>query len=1082
MGVKALVLGPVEVWVGERQVNLGGPKPRTLLAALLLQPRQVVPVERLIDLIWDESPPQTAGALVHTYVSSLRRALDKALITRAPGYVLDIDSDVEMFGRHITTARQAERANDAGTAITHYRHGLALWRGPALHGVEAQFARGHALTLCEQKLSAEEGLGRCELNQGRVEDAIVRLSALANAHPAREDTRELLMRAFHRAGRQADALNVYRDAREYLLDELGIEPGDKLRELQTAILNGTVECAAPEPLSRTVPIAAPVAIKPQVVPHHLPPDISDFTGRQEALKQVLGLCEAQEHRTATPTVVISGFGGAGKSALAVHAAHLLRKDYPDGQLFADLRGAGRDLEPQEVLGRFLGLLGIPGNDQPTAPDERVELYRRTVADRRLVIVLDNARSEAQVRLLLPGNANCFVIITSRSRLTGLEGAEPIELGFLSDEISAEMLSRIIGVQRVSAEPDAAQRIAALCGGVPLALRAAGAKLLARPHWPLKTLAKRLSDERRRLDELETGDLAIRSSLKLNYAELDAVHRKAFHLLSLLDLPDFGAWVAAPLLDISPYDAEDLVEHLVDLRLVDVAGVDQIGRVRYRFHDLVQLFGTEQAAVEPATEVTEAVSRTLATWLALVETGVKKLPRVMLGLRPQLAATVELDPRLAEDVEENPIGWLYSETGAVVRAVERGHDLGVDELTMTVITSLLSSPFAARNDFGNWQRTHEVALKAVRERGNRRAEAVLLAGLGQLRYQQDDFAAALRSFEQAKTIAEEIDEPDTLAVAYVGMGTVRRDLAEFDQARELLDRAIAVGDNGIVAAASYGVGSIHRDHGDLDEATRAFERCVELYQSLDDQRGEALALRGLSLCLRAAGTFAEAVELSREAEQILREAGDELGATYAAQSLAKASLRAGELEGVEDLLTECLQVCTRQHDRFGVALMTRTLGEVALAQGNDEEAADLLEDALAQWTTLGLPIWQARTMRDLAAATDDDKIWSAAQSLFASLGAREAAELSNLTPADWRERHVRTNRPYERAFRSEEKGVRRGGGRRRPSTSCCPRRRGATRPSRRGRPTGRPRSARPAGRGRPRSGSARPAPGRRRTTR
>lgn len=996
MGVKALVLGPVEVWVGERQVNLGGPKPRTLLAALLLQPRQVVPVERLIDLIWDESPPQTAGALVHTYVSSLRRALGKALITRAPGYVLDVDSDVEMFGRHVTTARQAERANDPGTAVTHYRQGLALWRGPALHGVDATFARGHALTLEEQKLSAEEGLSRCELQQGRVDEAITRLSALANAHPAREDTRELLMRALHRAGRQADALNVYRDVREYLLDELGIEPGDRLRELQTAILNGSVEGAAAEPLS-----APPVVIRPQVVPHHLPPDISDFTGRQEALKQVLGLCEAPQESTATPTVVISGFGGAGKSALAVHAAHLLRRTYPDGQLFADLRGAGRDLEPQEVLGRFLGLLGVPGNDQPAAHDERVELYRRTVADRRLVIVLDNARSEAQVRPLLPGNANCFVIITSRSRLTGLEGAEPIELGFLSDEISAEMLSRIIGGPRVNAEPDAAQRIAALCGGVPLALRAAGAKLLARPHWPLKTLAKRLSDERRRLDELEMGDLAIRSSLKLNYAELDPLHRKAFHLLSLLDLPDFGAWVAAPLLDISPYDAEDVVEHLVDLRLVDVAGVDQIGRVRYRFHDLVQLFGTEQAVVEPAHEVTEAVTRTLATWLALVETAVQKLPRVTLGLRPQLTAEIEVDPRLAEDVEEDPNGWLHSETGAVVRAVERGHDLGVDELTTTVITSLLSSPFAARNEFGNWQRTHEVALRAARERGNRRAEAVLLAGLGQLRYEQDDFAAALANFEQAKAIAEEIGETETLAVAYVGMGTVRRDLAEFDQARALLEKAITLGDNGVVAAARYGVGAIHRDHGDLDEATRAFERCVELYRSLDDQRGEALALRGLSLCHRAAGAFAEAVDLSQEAEQILRDAGDELGATYAAQSLAKASLRAGELDGVEDILAECLEVCTRQRDRFGIALMTRTLGEAALAQGRDDEAAGLLEDALGQWTALGLPIWQARTMRDLAAATGDEEKWLRAKELFASLGAREAGELAGLSAEEWR---------------------------------------------------------------------------------
>ncbi|GLZ29502.1 SARP family transcriptional regulator [Lentzea sp. NBRC 105346] len=998
--VRALALGPIEVWVDGRQVNLGGPKPRTLLAALLLQPRQVVPVERLIDLIWDESPPQTAGALVHTYVSSLRRALDKALVTRAPGYLLNIaaeHSDIELFGRHLTAAREAERAGEHEQAIEQYQAALGLWRGPALHGVEASFARGRALQLEESRLGAEEALGRCELAAGRVEDAIARLSSVATAYPSREETRDLLMRALYRAGRQADALAVYRDARTYLLDELGIEPGEQLRELHNQILNGTL--AAPVKVVPPPPRAEP---RPHVVPHHLPPDISDFTGREDALKHVLTIADSADTGTATPTVVISGFGGAGKSALAVHAAHLLRKSYPDGQLFADLRGAGRDLDTHEVLGRFLGLLGVAAPDQPDAPDERVELYRRTVADRRLVILLDNARNEQQVRGLLPGNPNCFVIITSRSRLTGIEGASPLELDFLTPDVSAEMLSRIIGDARVTAEPEAAQRICDLCGGVPLALRAAGAKLLARPHWPLKTLAKRLSDERRRLDELAVGDLAIRSSLQLNYAELDELHRRAFHLLSLLDLPDFGSWVAAPLLGVALDEAEDIVEHLVELRLVDVIGVDQIGRVRYRFHDLVQLFGAEQAKAEDPEAVTTAVSRTLATWMALVEAGSECLPRVTLGLRPQLELEVDVDPALAEEVEEDPTGWLRSETAAVVRAVERAHDLGVDEITTTLITSLLSSPFAARNEFGGWQRTHEVALRSARSRGNRRAEAVLLAGLGQLRYEQDDFTLALENFQQAAMFAEEVGDRSTLAVALVGMGTVRRDLAEFDEARKLLDRAVELGDAGVVAAASYGVGAIHRDHGDLPAAVEAFDRCVRLYQELGDQRGAALALRGLSLCHRATGEYGQAVELSRSAEEILREAGDELGATYAAQSLAKALFRNGTVAGVAELLEACLEVCTRQHDRFGVALVTRTQGEFALAQGELDEATASLTEALGQWTELGLPIWRARTLRDLAAATNDDTRWQEAVALFTELGSRETTELADMTPAKWAE--------------------------------------------------------------------------------
>lgn len=985
-----LALGPIEVWNGGRQVALGGPKPKTLLVALLLQPGQVVPVERLIDMIWDESPPQSAGALVHTYVSALRREAGRALVTRAPGYVLDVEySDVEEFMRHVSLARQAERDGDPATACRHYEQGLALWRGPALHGIEASFARGQALALEETRLSAEEGLGRCELAQGRFEDAIGRLSALAHSHPAREDTRVLLMSALYRAGRQADALDVYREARTHLHDELGIEPGEKLQQMHRQLLVGVLE-------------APPAVVTPPVrdvvlVPHHLPPDISDFTGRKDALRQVLAVADAPANTTSTPTVVISGFGGVGKSALAVRATHLLRRHYADGQLFADLRGAERDLQSHEVLGRFLGLLGVPGKDQPDGIDERVELYRRLVTDRKLVIVLDNARSERQVRSLLPGNPNCFVIITSRSRLTGLEGAEPVELDLLQPDVSAEMLSRIVGHQRVDREPEAARHIVELCGGVPLALRAAAAKLLARPHWPLRMLAQRLSDERRRLDELTVGDLAIRSSLGLNYAELDEPHRTAFHLLALLDLPDFGAWVAAPLLGVDVVEAEDVVEHLVELRLLDVVGVDHLGRVRYRFHDLVQLYGAEQAPL--GDDVTAAVGRLLATWVVLVEAGTKDLPRVTRGLAPRLGREEQVDPRLVEEVEQNPTGWQHSETAAVVRAVERAHDLGVDENALTLITSLLSSSFSAHNEFDGWQRTHDVALRAARARGNRAAEAVVLTGLGKLRYEQDDFDAALANFQQAADGAELVEDDATLAVALVGLGTVYRDLASFTLARSMLDRAVVLGDDEVVAAAAYGLGAIHRDLGDIAAAEASLERSLSFYRQFGDQRGTALALRGISLCHRASGEFLKAVDLSREAVALLRAADDELGVVYAKQSLVKASLRAGLFDGLDELLAECAEVCDRKRDRFGLALMARTRGELALALGRPDAAA-LLSQALVLWTELGAPLWRARTMRDLAAATRNEETWAAALELFRSLGVREADELAGMTAAEW----------------------------------------------------------------------------------
>ncbi|WP_436493159.1 BTAD domain-containing putative transcriptional regulator [Actinokineospora sp. HUAS TT18] len=1019
--MRILVLGPVEVRSGNTAVNLGGPKPKALLAALVTQPRQVVSIDRLVDLIWDERPPQSATALVHTYISLLRRGLADAgrkgvLATKAPGYLLDIadeDSDLGLFELSLDAARQAERTAEFGDAAGHYAAALALWRGQPFGGVDAEFARRRAEGLQEQWLGAEDGLARCHLAEGRAEEVADRLRRLVAGHPLREETRGLLMRALYETGRQADALAVYRDGRTHLLDELGIEPGARLRELHAAILDGSLRTSTVPSQRAHSPAIVPVTVgapalpaEPVVVPRNLPPDIGDFTGRDEHLATVLDFA-AKDSGNSASTVVVSGFGGAGKSALAIHAAHRLRERYPDGQLFADLRGSDRDLGAFEVLGRFLGAFGITGPELPADLDDRVELYRRTVSGRRVVIVLDNAREEQQVRPLLPGHGSSLVIVTSRSRLTGLEGAEPVELDFFGTAASVEMLRKIIGAERVDSQLAQAERIADLCGGIPLAIRAAAAKLLARPHWPLKSLAARLSDEHRRLDELAMGDLAIRSSLRLNYAELDDQQRRAFHLLCLLDLPDFGWWLAAPLLDVSLEEAEDIVEQLVDLRLLDVAGVDSIGRVRYRFHDLVQLFGAEHAAAdEPSDLVAAAVSRTLATWMALVEAGSRKLPRVTLGLRPQLASSIEVDPRLIEETEDDPTDWLKSETGAVVRAVERAHELGIDGMTTLLITSLLSSPFAARNEFDGWQRTHEVALSAARSNHDRQAEAVVLTGLGQLYYEKDDFPAALTHFTQALTHAEAIGDETTKAIALIGVGTVQREQADFAAARATLaaaaDLAESTGDRAVIAAARYGLGAISRDHGDLADATAEFRRCVELYQAADDPRGAALGLRGLSLCHRAAGEHAAAAALSAEAAELLTAAGDELGAVYARQSWAKASFRAGTLTDVEDTLETARRSCTQQCDRFGVALITRTLGELHLALGDLDKAKELLVDALARWTELGLPLWRGRTLRDLAAADAQsaDEHWAAARALFAETGARELTELASLTPAAW----------------------------------------------------------------------------------
>ncbi|MBP2324414.1 tetratricopeptide (TPR) repeat protein [Kibdelosporangium banguiense] len=732
---------------------------------------------------------------------------------------------------------------------------------------------------------------------------------------------------------------------------------------------------------------------PATRPRNLPPDVADFTGREQDLKTILRLGETAGQRT----VVVSGFGGVGKSALAVHAAYLLSSQFPDGQLFVDLRGAD---QAHEVLGRLLQTIGMPAGAVPASTEERIEQYRSRIASRRFVIVLDNARNEQQVRPLLPGEPGCLLVITSRSRLAGL-GAEAVELNFLTLDDGVHLLSNILGDERVASQGADAGRIVELCGGLPLAIRAAGAKLLAQPDWPLNALIVRLADERRRLDELTVGDLAIRSSLGLNYAELDERQRRAFHLLCLLDLPDFGWWPVVALLGVSPRDAEDMVEHLVDLRLVDVAGVDAIGRVRYRLHDLVQLFGAEQH--ESGVGVAAAVSRAVATWTVLVEECARDLPQVTVPLLPPQTPDIVVDPLLTDDAVHDPGEWLKSETAAVTRMIERAHELGVDHGAIVALAARLAAPFAARNEFGEWKRVLQAGLAAARIIGDAAAEAVMLTGLGQAHAELDAFTEALAYFQQASTMA---GDEQTRAIALVGMGSVHRELASYTTAVADLTAAADSGYPAVVAAANYGLGAISRDHGDIPGATAHFQNCADTYRQIGDLRGAALALRGLSLCHRAVDEYAVAAELAGQSAALLNEIGDELGTAYARQSWAKASMRLGEYSEAIRVLGSCLYTCTRRHDRFGVALMTRTLGEVHLAAGDLVAAQETLGAALDLWTELDLPLWQARTLRDLAAATapDDpataDAYWARARGLSEASQGRESSELAALSPAAW----------------------------------------------------------------------------------
>jgi DNA-binding SARP family transcriptional activator len=600
--VEYRLLGPVAVLHDGAPVALGGAGPRTVLARLLVDASRDASMDRLIDDVWGDGPPSTARNLVQQYVSRLRGALAAAglagrLLSGPSGYRLLVERgqlDLHRFEELVASADRARALGDYATVADLLRTALALWRGPALTGVASESrVRAAGIRLEEQRLAALELRIDADLRLGRDQAVVCELFELVATHPLRERLVELLMTSLHRAGRPADALRAYRTVEERLRGELGIAPGPDLQRLAASI-----RAHAPVLDASALP-----ARRGRAAACQLPADLAHFCGRSEqvaALREMLIGRRSRSLRVA----VVSGRAGVGKTALAVHVAHQLREEFPDGQLYAQLRGA--DDEPREAGEALASLLRGLGIDAvPDGLPARCELYRTEMASLRAVVLLDGAADESQVRPLLPGGESCGVLITSRSRLAGIETAQGLDVGLFTEEEALSLLAHVAGRERCSAEPEAAAGIVRLCGRLPLAIRIAGARLAVRPHWTLSEVEKRLEPEERRLDVLAVGDLNVRSSFTSGYRSLDGRERRAFRLLGLLDAPSVTACVASPLLGVPIDDAEELLERLVDLQLAEIAGHDAAGEPRYRMHDLLRLYARERAAAEEGPEVRRA---------------------------------------------------------------------------------------------------------------------------------------------------------------------------------------------------------------------------------------------------------------------------------------------------------------------------------------------------------------------------------------------------------------------------------------------------------------------------------------------
>ncbi len=1025
------VLGSFEVWADGRQLELTAAKQQALLVTGVLDANRVVSVARLVDAIWGDDPPNTAAALVQTYVHGLRRLLHQpdqppVIATRPPGYLVRVEPgqlDLHTFERLLAEGRAAAAQGDDRAAAQALRAGLTLWRGRALEGLQTPVLRSESARLEHLRMSALEERISAELRLGQLAPLVAELTGLIAAHPWREGLRGQLMLALHGLSRQAEALDAYREARAVLSAELGIDPGAELQGLHQAILRG--DPPQYRPVAEAGPSvqpggtgaltvgpggliegSGPELVPVRTIPSQLPPAIADLTGRQSEIAKLREALSSAPEADHPVLCAISGKAGSGKTALALSVAHLVRSTFPDGQLFARLQGGdpGSAAVPHDIVGAFLRALGVDAARLPEGVEERTALLRSLLAERRVLIVLDDAACEAQVRPLLPAHPGCAVLVTSRTALVGLDGRAAVPLDVLDAVDATALLGRIAGPDRVAAEPAAAAEIVALCGGLPLAVRIAGARLASRGQWPLSVLAARLRDGYRRLDELTAGDMGVRASLELSYRGVSEPERAAFRALGALGVPDFSPWLLGPLLDIGVADAERLADRLADAQLLDPAGVGADGEIRYRMHDLIRLYANERAAAEEPTDARrEALTRVLSCLLVILEEVWARTASGAVRRRPLHDPEHLPAPSRPVPAPVNGDAWLEAERWTLVAAVERASELGLHGPACD-LAALLSSSLRIHNRFDEWWRTHDAALAAARAAGDRRGEAALLFGLGQLRYEQDRFEDARVYFEAALSISAEIAEPYCEAGCLTALATVHSEQGRFAEALQLLPRAIAicreVDDSDTLAEAAYRVGYVHREVGQFAEALSASQEALELYTAAGNRRGEGLTLRSIGLVHRAVGALDEAQEAFERAVAVFCDTGDRLLQAYSLQSLAKVHIRQGRSVRARKPLAECLAICEGLGDSFGTALMLRTIGELHLAEGELDQALNYLTAATARWELLELPLFRARTQRDLAELHErrgDRDAAAAVRAMaletFREYGSREYDELS-----------------------------------------------------------------------------------------
>jgi DNA-binding SARP family transcriptional activator/Tfp pilus assembly protein PilF len=955
-GLSFVVLGPVGILVDGRQRSVARAQARGVLALLALNAGRALSRQAVADALWGDTAPTTARAQVQNAIHQIRGVLADAghsglIETASFGYRLCVEPeqvDAGRFDRLLGEARNTVRQHAHDVASRLFRAALDLCAGEPLLDAAGAFVESARARLNDARLTAVEDLADLDLSHGRPELVADELAPIVHAYPVRERLRSRLMLALYRSGRPSDALRVCREYRQLLAEREGLDPGPEITELEMLILRGdpslTPRPAAPV---ATFATAAPEP-HPMPVPAQLPPDPATFTGRTAYLDRLDTLLPGPGPGQPIVISAVSGAAGFGKTALAVHWGHRVRDRFPDGQLFVDLQGYSADtpLEPVKALARFLRALGVPPAQIPDEVHEASGLFRSLVADRRLLLLLDNARGVEQVRPLLPGSPTCLVVVTSRDRLDGLaavDGADRIDLDVLQPDEAHALLRRLIRADRVDADRAGTIELARLCAYLPLALRIAAARLNTGLHRRVADLVAELSSDNRLSALAVRGDerAAIRATFELSYRALPPAAQRVFRLIGLVPGPDITVAAVAALVGADTSSAGWQLATLTGAHLVD----ERDGG-RFTQHDLLRAYAKERAHDdEDDSDRTAAWHRLLGYYLSTVEQAARLVSPQML----RLPAPVELP-----DVDSFPdaasaSAWLDAERSNLVAAVRRAAEVG-PRPSAWLLADALRGYFTQRICAADWRAAAEAGLAAAETEGVPSAQAAGHLSLGALHLRLSRYPESIRRHATALSLAEQGGWLAGQAATLNNLATLYHMTNRPTLAAEIYTKALALnrqaGDLGGEAVQLGNLGALLAELGHYDEAMVHVRRALNLYRKTGARSGEGWALSTLGSCYQELGLLAEARELSEQGLVLLRELGDRTQEIFTLRELAVLYAQLGRHAEALDLGRESLTLAREVGHPRAEAGALMALGEIHRLMGESARCVGLYEDALA----------------------------------------------------------------------------------------------------------------------------------------